>query len=112
MSRRVIPVADPCISEDDVEAVAEAVRNKRLSQGEYVAKFEKAFANYLKSRQALAVTNGTAALHLALLSIGVKSGDEVIVPSFSFIASSNCVLYVGAKPIFVDIKSHTFNIDS
>ena len=111
VSRRVIPVADPYISEDDVEAVAEAVRNKRLSQGEHVAKFEKSFANSLKSRQALAVTNGTAALHLALLSLDVKSGDEVVIPSFSFVASANCVLYVGAKPIFVDIDPHTFNID-
>ena len=111
MSQRVIPVADPYISEDDVKAVAEAVRNKRLSQGEHVEKFEKAFSNYLKSKQALAVTNGTAALHLALLSMDVKSGDEVIVPSFTFVASSNCVLYVGANPIFVDIDPHTFNID-
>lgn len=111
MSQSVIPVADPYVTEDDVKAVAEAVRNKRLSQGMYVERFEKAFSNYLKSRQALAVTNGTAALHLALLSIDVKSGDEVIVPSFTFIASSNSILYVGAKPVFVDIDPHTFNID-
>jgi dTDP-4-amino-4,6-dideoxygalactose transaminase len=111
MSQRVIPVADPYISQDDVEAVTEAVKNKRLSQGEYVEKFEKAFSNYLKSKHALAVSNGTAALHLALLSLDVKRGDEVIVPSFTFIASSNCILYVGAKPIFVEINPRTFNID-
>ena len=109
--RRNIPVADPYISEDDVEAVAGAVRNKRLSQGEYVEKFEKAFSDYVKSSHALAVSNGTAALHLALLSVGVESGDEVIVPSFTFVASSNCALYVGARPVFVDIDPRTFNID-
>ena len=104
-------MADPYISEDDVEAVAGAVRNKRLSQGEYVEKFEKAFSDYVKSSHTLAVANGTAALHLALLSVGVESGDEVIVPSFTFVASSNCALYVGAKPVFVDIDPRTFNID-
>lgn len=108
---RVIPVADPYISEDDVKAVAGAVRNKRLSQGKCVEKFEKAFSDYLKSSQALAVVNGTAALHLALLAVGVEPGNEVIVPSFTFVASSNCVLYVGAKPVFVDIDPRTFNID-
>jgi dTDP-4-amino-4,6-dideoxygalactose transaminase len=111
MLQRHIPIADPCITEDDVAAVADAVRNKRLSQGEYVKRFEEAFSSYLGTRHALAVMNGTAALHLALLSIGVGSGDEVILPSFTYVASSNCVLYVGARPIFVDIDPNTFNID-
>jgi dTDP-4-amino-4,6-dideoxygalactose transaminase len=65
----------------------------------------------VKSSHAVAVANGTAALHLALLSVGITSGDEVIVPSFTFAASSNCALYVGAKPVFVDIDPRTFNID-
>lgn len=104
-------MADPYITEDDVKAVAAAVRNKRLSQGKYVEKFEKAFSDYVKSTHALTVANGTAALHLALLSVGVESGDEVILPSFTFVASSNCALYVGAKPVFVDINPCTFNID-
>jgi dTDP-4-amino-4,6-dideoxygalactose transaminase len=109
--RKVIPVADPYIAEDDVEAVATAIRNKRLSQGEYVEKLENTFSAYVKSRHAVAVSNGTAALHLALLAVGITSGDEVIAPSFTFAASANCALYVGAKSIFVDINPRTFNVD-
>jgi dTDP-4-amino-4,6-dideoxygalactose transaminase len=111
MLQRKIPYADPYITEEDVRAVAEAVRNKRLSQGEYVEKLEQDFAYHLKRKYALATSNGTAALHLAVLAIGLQSGDEVIVPSFTFAATANCVLYVGAKPIFVDIDPDTYNID-
>ena len=111
MSQRKIPYANPYITEEDVKAVAEAVRSKRLSQGEYVRQFEQDFAYHLKRKYALAMSNGTAALHLAVLAIGVKSGDEVIVPSFTFAATANCVLYVGAKPVFADIDQNTYNID-
>jgi len=111
MSRSKVPYAEPYITEEDVEAVAEAVRNKRLSQGEYVERFEKEFAAHLGRRFALAVSNGTAALHLAVLAAGVNAGDEVIVPSFTFAATANCVLYVGARPVFVDIDPDSYNID-
>jgi len=109
--RKKIPVADPYITREDVRAVAQAIKNKRLSQGQYVDRFEREFASYLGRKHALAAMNGTAALHLAIMSVGVKPGDEVIVPSFTFIATSNCVLYAGAKPVFVDIDPNTYNID-
>jgi len=111
MSYGKIFYADPYITEEDVSAVANAVRNKRLSQGEYVEKFEQDFADHLKRKYALATSNGTAALHLAVSATGIKSGDEVVVPSFTFAATANCVLYVGAKPVFVDIDPKTYNID-
>jgi dTDP-4-amino-4,6-dideoxygalactose transaminase len=106
-----IPVADPYITEEDVETVMQAVKNKRLSQGEYVDEFEENFANYTGCKYAFAVINGTAALHLSLLALDIEPGDEVIVPSFTFIATANCVLYVRARPVFVDIDPKTYNID-
>jgi len=106
-----IPVADPYITEDDIQAVATALREKRLSQGEYVQRFEEEFAKYVRVRHAVAVCNGTAALHIALTAIGVEQGDEVIAPSFSFAASANCVLFQRAEPVFVDINRLTYNID-
>lgn len=106
-----IPFADPYIGDDDVSAVCEAVRRKRLSQGEYVERFEKEIANSINVKYAVAVSNGTSALHTALAAIGVGPGDEVIVPSFSFVATANCVLYQAAKPVFGDIDPLTYNID-
>jgi dTDP-4-amino-4,6-dideoxygalactose transaminase len=103
--------ADPYITEEDVMAVAKCVREKRLSQGDYVQRFEDEFAKYLNVKHAVAVCNGTAALHTALVAIGVRPNDEIIVPSFSFISTANCALYQGAKPIFVDIDPSTYNID-
>jgi perosamine synthetase len=107
---RRIPFADPHISEDDVSSVVEALRRKCLSQGEYVNKFEEEFAQYIGSKYAIAVSNGTTALHTAMVAINVGLGDEVIVPSFSFISTANCVLYQSAKPVFVDIESSTYNL--
>jgi perosamine synthetase len=111
LSTKKIRYADPYITEEDVEAVAEAVRNKRLSQGEYAARFEQEFASHLNLKQGVVTTNGTAALHLAVLAAGVKPGDEVIIPSFTFAATAECVLYAGAKPVFVDIDPNTYNVD-
>lgn len=105
-----IPLAEPYITDVDVKAVAKAVKEKRLSQGKYVQRFEEEFAKYIGVKHAVAVCNGTAALHIALATIGVDMGDEVIVPSFSFIATSNCVLYQRAKPVFADIDSSSYNI--
>ena len=106
-----IPYANPYIDEKDVEAVATAVREKRLSQGEYVARFEKKFSEYLGCDHAVATMNGTAALHLAVSALDIKEGDEIIVPSFTHITTANCALYVRAKPVFVDIEDRTLNID-
>lgn len=106
-----IPSAEPYITNEDVTAVATAVKEKKLSQGKYVEKFELNFAEYIEVKHAVAVSSGTAALHVALAAIGIKEGDEVVVPSFSFAATANCALYQGAKPVFADIDQSTYNID-
>ena len=106
-----VPLADPYITEEDVNAVADAVRQKRLSQGKHVEKFENKFAEYIGVKHGVAICNGTAALHVALAAVGVSAGDEVIVPSFSFVATSNSVLYQRAKPVFADINPLTYNIN-
>ncbi len=105
-----IPLSDPFITDEDVNAVAESVREKRLSQGKYVERFEKEFSKYIGVKYAVAICNGTAALHTALNAIDVGCDDEVIVPSFSFVATANCVLYQGAKPVFADIDPLTYNV--
>ena len=81
------------------------LRSRWLSTGPVTERFEKAFSEYLGGGYAIAVSNGTAALHLALASLGIKEGDEVILPSLTFIATANAILYVGAKPVFADIAS-------
>lgn len=106
-----IPLVDPYITEDDVAAVAQAVREKRLSQGKYVKAFEEAFAKYCGTKYAVAVSSGTAALHTALAALSVRRGDEVIIPSLTYVSTANCVLYQGAKPVIADIDSNTYNID-
>lgn len=87
------------------KTVNQVIQNRWLTMGEMVCKLERAFARFLGVRHAFAVSSGTAALHLALRALGIKAGDEVLVPSLSFVASSNAVLYVGAKPVFVDISN-------
>lgn len=106
-----IPLAKPNILEKDILLVAEVLRSGMLVQGKYVAQLENSFIKYTGSKHASAVSNGTATLHLALKTLGIKEGDEVIVPAFSYMATANVVELVGAKPIFVDIDSSTFNID-
>src|SRR5690349_14000631 len=83
-----------------------------LIQNEYVLKLEKAFADLHKIKHAIAASNGTATLHLALKALGVGQGDEVIVPAFSYVATANAVELGGATPVFVDIDDSTFNIDT
>ncbi len=106
----VIPVARPMIGAEEKEAVLQVLDSGMLAQGERVAAFEKAFADYIGVRHAVAVSSGTTALHLALLAHGIGPGDEVITTSFTFIATANSILYVGAKPVFVDIEPDTFCI--
>jgi len=106
-----IPLADPYMTNEDVEAVAKALKEKALSQGKYVQKFEEQFARYIGVKHAVAVSSGTAALHIALAAIDTSSNEEVITPSFSFVATANSALYQGAKPIFADIDPVTYNID-
>src|SRR5512143_2758131 len=106
-----IPIAQPVISEEEVAAAAAALRSGWITQGPRVAEFEQAFAQAVGAPYACAVSSCTTALHLALLAVGVKPGDEVITVSHSFIATANSIRYCGAIPVFVDIDPATFNID-
>ncbi len=106
-----IPLSEPDISEDDIRMVVRALRSKRLSIGPAVQAFEAAFAERLGRRHAIACSSGTAGLHMTLLAMGIGAGDEVVTTPFSFIASSNCILYVGATPVFVDIESRSLNMN-
>lgn len=107
----MIRLVVPSIEEDDLQAVREALASGRLVQGERVAEFERAVANYVGCKHAVAVTNCTAALHLSLLALGVGPGDIVIVTAYSWIATANVIELCGARPIFVDIDRDTFNLD-
>jgi dTDP-4-amino-4,6-dideoxygalactose transaminase len=106
MSWRV-PLADVVIEDDDLAAVTETYRSGWLSMGPRTEEFEAAFAAYTGAAHALAVTNGTAALHLICQAAGLGAGDEVIVPSLTFVATVNAVAYTGATPVFADIVSLT-----
>ena len=100
-----IPLSDIDLGEEEIEEVTRVLRSKWLSMGPETQRFEEEFAKYLGVKHAFAVSNGTAALHIAhkVLDIGPK--DEVIVPSLTFVATANAVLYCGAKPVFADITS-------
>ncbi|MCM1543321.1 MAG: aminotransferase class I/II-fold pyridoxal phosphate-dependent enzyme, partial [Blautia sp.] len=100
-----------CIEDDDVAAVAETLKSDLITCGPKVEALEKLLCQTTGARYAVVVCNGTAALHLAALAAGFQEGDEVIVSSITFAASSNCVLYCGAKPVFADIDPETYNID-
>jgi perosamine synthetase len=106
-----IPIARPAIGQDEISAVTAVLESGKLAAGENVTVFEKLFADYCGSTHAIAVNNGTAALHAALLAAEIGPGDEVIVPAFSFFATASAVSMTGAKPVFVDVHEETFNID-
>src|SRR5581483_1802084 len=106
-----IPMSAPDITQAEIEAVMEVLCTPHLSLGPRVTQFEEAFAAYVGAKYAVAVNSGTSGLHLAVIAAGIGAGDEVITPSFSFIASANCVLYERATPVFVDIDPLTGNMD-
>src|SRR5271170_3100758 len=112
MTAMRIPLSAPDIDEDDIGAVVEVLRGSRLSLGPVLDEFERSFSGYVGTPHAVAVSSGTAGLHLALLALGIGEGDEVIVPSFTFIAAANAIRYVGAAPVFVDIDPVTLNMDA
>ena len=100
-----------CVDQDDVKAVSEVLTSDYITCGPKVAELEKKLADYTGAKYAVAVSNGTAALHCACIAAGLKPGDEVIVTPLTFAASANCILYVGATPVFADINPETYNID-
>jgi perosamine synthetase len=106
-----IPLSSPDINEQDIEAVAAVLRTPHLSLGPKLLEFEDSLANYIGTSNAVAVSSGTSALHLCIRALGISNGDEVIVPSFAFIAVANAVRYERAVPVFVDIESTTLNLD-
>jgi len=106
-----IPIARPSFGPQEEEAVIKALRSGWVSQGPRVAEFERKFADYVGAPYAIAVSSCTTALHLALLTAGVKHGDEVLCPSLSFIATANAIVYAGAVPVFVDVDERTYNMD-
>src|SRR5438309_10626675 len=106
-----IPVARPFMDEREVEAVKRPILSGWVTQGPEVAAFEQEFAAYVGAKHACAVSNCTTALHLALLAVGVRPGDEVITVSHSFIATANAVQYCRATPVFVDVDPRTYNMD-
>ncbi len=107
----MIPVARPQIGPEEEQAVLAVLRSGMLAQGPQVERFEQAFAEVCGVTHAVAVSNGTVALYLALLAHGVGPGDEVITTPFSFIATGNSILMTGARPIFVDVEAQSFNLD-
>jgi UDP-4-amino-4,6-dideoxy-N-acetyl-beta-L-altrosamine transaminase len=106
-----IPYGRQCIDEDDIQAVVDVLKSDYLTTGPNIAEFEKIVADYVGAKYAVAVSNGTAALHVACLAAGIEEGDEVITTPITFVASANCVLYCGATPVFADINPDTYNID-
>jgi len=111
MEKRNISISLPSMGQEEWEAIREPIFSGWITQGPKVAEFERLFAARHQVKHALAVSNCTTALHLALVALGVKAGDEVIVPAFTWVSTANAVLYCGATPIFVDIDIKTFNLD-
>ncbi len=107
----MIPLARPQIGEEEKAAVLEVLASGQLAQGPRVREFEERFAAWCGVKYAVATSSGTSALHVALLAHEIGPGDEVITTPFSFIASANCALYVGARPVFVDIEPDYFTLD-
>lgn len=111
MRETFLPYGRQWLDQDDIQAVAEVLRSDYLTTGPKIAEFEKAFAQYVGAKHAVAIANGTAALHAACFAAGIKEGDEVITTPITFAASANCVLYCGGEAVFADINPVTYNID-
>src|SRR5665648_909100 len=112
MDKVKVPLSSPDIIEKDIEAVVGVMKTRFLSIGPKVVEFEKRMSEYVGVKYAVAVNSGTSALHLIIRGLGIGEGDVVITTPFSFIASSNCILFEGASPLFVDIEEDTLNLDA
>src|SRR3989344_887174 len=108
---KIIPYGHQSIDSSDIQAVVQVLKSDRITQGPIIDKFENALAKFVGAKYAVCVSSGTAALHAACIASGIESGDEVIVPTLSFVATANCVLYCGAKPVLVDVYPDTFTIN-
>ncbi|RLF15537.1 MAG: aminotransferase DegT [Thermoprotei archaeon] len=111
----MIPINRPMLGDEELRAVEEVIKSGRLTEwrpagGPLTREFERAFASYIGVKHAIAVNSGTAALHAALMAAGIGEGDEVIVPSLTFVATANAVLLVGARPVIVDVDLETYNV--
>ena len=109
--KMTVPITKPALTEEEARAPYESIKSGWVTQGPKVAEFEKAVASYVGAKHGVATTSCTTGLHLALAAIGVGPGDEVIVPSFTFIASANAILYTGATVVFCEVDPRTFNAD-
>jgi perosamine synthetase len=108
----MIPISNPSLTGNELRYVTECLTSGWVSSvGTFVTRFEDAFAQFCGTEQAVTCSNGTTALHLALLALGVKAGDEVIVPTLTYVATANAVAYCGATPVFVDAEPETWNMD-
>jgi perosamine synthetase len=105
-----IPIAKPFLGKEEANAAHRTILSGWVTQGPKVAEFEEKFAKYIGSKYAVAVSNCTTALHLSMIVAGIKEGDEVICPSMSYIATANCIMYVGAKPVFAEVNQN-YNLD-
>jgi perosamine synthetase len=107
-----IPIAEPVIGEEELKLVTEAVKSGWVSsKGKYIEEFERGFSKYIGTKYGVAVSNGTAALHLALVALGIGAGDEVLIPTLTFASVANVVIYTGARPVFVDSHPDYWCID-
>jgi perosamine synthetase len=109
--QRLLPYAQPWLDEEDIAAVVQVLRSEWLTTGPLVAEFERVFAATVGAREAVAVSNGTAALHATMYALNIESDDEVIVPAMTFAATANCVVFQGGTPVFVDVDAETLLLD-
>lgn len=110
--RDCIPLSSPFITKEEELVIKKVLKSGTLSLGSYLKDFESAVAQFIGTKYAVGVSSGTAGLHLSMVTLNLKPGDEVLTSPFSFVASANVILYVGAKPVFVDIDEKTLNIDT
>lgn len=107
----MIPYGKQTIEQDDIQAVVDVLKSDFLTTGPKIAEFEQTVADYVGAKYAIAISNGTSALHAACFAAGIGPGDEVITTPLTFAASANCVLYCGGTPVFADVDPKTYNID-